>query len=1193
MAPALEGDLKRIGRMLIRGRATTAFMFGASIVLASLWLFGMVDVLWRWGRVSRSFATLALILLVGATVWLTRRMLSRRFSPMGVAAAIEQEFPELDNHLINYLQFSREPKQDVFRTEYLHSGMPAWRRLDMGRMKNRKAEKRGMIMLAVSLLMLMGTVAIMGRSYTVAMWRVLNPFTDAAPLTQTMILAVRPGDATVLQGSPLVLSCDVQGREGHEVWLDLHPADSEKTTYVLGRVQSGEQEEFAHRIARMTTGARYRFRAGDAPPTKWATLLTRPPPSLTSLNILIRPPDYTGLGAEAVDAFADEFLVPYGSTVEVDALCNAPLVRADLAVGAGDAESLTKDEAALRWNGSAIVTNGSALTLSGEDLHGTMLEQRVEFTLVPDRPPVIEILSPGGRTVLAPGERPRIEFRVVDDYGLGEIVLEQVPAGSSRETEGEKRAAWDGASEVEIRNTWQGGEPSSRGVSLAYRVIVHDNCPFGQNRVTSHAVVFKADSHAEVMDQREQMEQKAFAAMSEVIDLQRQNIAKTKAYLAIVARTTEKEWGETATRQGRIRELTRQLLTSPLKPLGSRAASVGKLYVNEMETVIPLLAGIPSRKNTVRTRDAGRALSMEEKILRVLTSAEIAAGEAKTERAMSGMMSMLRALIRGETQMIKQTREFEEMGASISEALVDDQDELAADLTEFVGACRKESESVAANDAAYADALKAAAQQCDDKKIRDDMMLASDRLDQDKAADAITYEEKALAKLKEIEALLDNVQMQEDLADHEEMLEAAEEAKIKIENIRELHERMIESMEAVRGSKNKNDEEVDMMEEAYEELLKNTKEAMLEIPVDLHAFMDLNVANDLVEDVFGVFQEVEQALDEDGNAPDSPIIEMAFAKAEELLEGMEQAEGRLDDMEMWLGETADDEKVVMENMDREEMPEAGIALGGLASEVEDLIGDLLKQSDEMAEEADDAASTFAQPDGPMGWEVKEGETSSFAAKGKSGNEAPDHKEQDGRSNVGRQGMSVGETAAGSGTIGEGDENIEERRTEDPTQSGQVDLDGESDTKATGGGKQATGKADDVGMGGGVDRMDSTEEGSREGMESMMAQRADDTYAKASMKNLRVGALADAAHHLRQSTDAIARGEIGQIQEHRKLALSALKRAKAELSAGPSGGLQVEGAPAILDNVVDQGPDLAPAKYRDQVAEYYKALNEAL
>jgi hypothetical protein len=207
---------------------------------------------------------------------------------------------------------------------------------------------------------------------------------------------------------------------------------------------------------------------------------------------------------------------------------------------------------------------------------------------------------------------------------------------------------------------------------------------------------------------------------------------------------------------------------------------------------------------------------------------------------------------------------------------------------------------------------------------------------------------------------------------------------------------------------------------------------------------------------------------------------------------------------------------------------------------------------------------------------------------------PDHKEQDGRSNVGRQGMAVGENASGSGTIGEGDPNMEARRTQDPTQDGQVDLDGEADTAATGGGKQASGKADDVGMGGGTRRMDSTEEGSLDGMEALMARQVDAMYTKASLKNVRADSLKNAAHHLRQAADAVARGgSIEQIREHRKQAAVALKRAKTQLRSGPSDALSDGRSSALLDDVLAAGPDEAPPRYRDLVADYYKKLNETL
>ena len=41
-------------------------------------------------------------------------------------------------------------------------------------------------------------------------------------------------------------------------------------------------------------------------------------------------------------------------------------------------------------------------------------------------------------------------------------------------------------------------------------------------------------------------------------------------------------------------------------------------------------------------------------------------------------------------------------------------------------------------------------------------------------------------------------------------------------------------------------------------LLVDDDEALLQVPTDLHIFMELNVANDIVEDVFSVFEEVEQ-----------------------------------------------------------------------------------------------------------------------------------------------------------------------------------------------------------------------------------------------------------------------------------------------------------------------------------------------
>ena len=52
-------------------------------------------------------------------------------------------------------------------------------------------------------------------------------------------------------------------------------------------------------------------------------------------------------------------------------------------------------------------------------------------------------------------------------------------------------------------------------------------------------------------------------------------------------------------------------------------------------------------------------------------------------------------------------------------------------------------------------------------------------------------------------------------------------------------------------------------------------------------------------------------------------------------------------------------------------------------------------------------------------------------------------------------------------------------------------------------------------------------------------------------------------------------------------------AKAQIDATAVGTFSMEQVPTLVDDVVEGGPELAPAQYRDLVAEYYKALNKEL
>ncbi|NQU10193.1 hypothetical protein HQ590_05355, partial [bacterium] len=300
---------------------------------------------------------------------------------------------------------------------------------------------------------------------------------------------------------------------------------------------------------------------------------------------------------------------------------------------------------------------------------------------------------------------------------------------------------------------------------------------------------------------------------------------------------------------------------------------------------------------------------------------------------------------------------------------------------------------------------------------------------------------------------------------------------------------------------------------------------------------------------------------------------------------------RLDDMEAWLTAAPDATKRLAETFDQAEMPK--MAVIPLPEELEDVIGELMEQQEEITEESDDSATNQAVPDIPAGWDTVEGEWSVFSGKGKSGNERPEHRDQDGRSLVGREGMSDGETVAGSGKINEGDENIETRRTQDSAQAGRVEEEDHAEAKATGGGKQS-GWGEGRGMPGEGPRRDSDMAPSELGLQEMLRRDAEAVYARASALHIRTGNLDDAVVAMRDAEQALRdKRPIQQVREFQRRAMAALQRTQADLNAGFSAeGLQAGPRGSGLTDQLAGVPEEAPSGYRDLVAEYFKSLGSA-
>lgn len=447
-------------------------------------------------------------------------------------------------------------------------------------------------------------------------------------------------------------------------------------------------------------------------------------------------------------------------------------------------------------------------------------------------------------------------------------------------------------------------------------------------------------------------------------------------------------------------------------------------------------------------------------------------------------------------------------------------------------------------------------------------------------------ETRALTNLCAVQSLLNQWRVQDARKRSEQLRELVESAQATLEKMSVLQSNVMAAIRAVDAQKDQSGTNTQALALENQDLKANMEDAALKLANDLQALPELPALNELVNDVSQIYEEMKQVAGSDK----TPATELGLQKEDWLAEALGKALGKVDEMELWLASMPDAVKRNTETFDKQELPP--IAPATLGAPLEDVIGDLLEQEESIQNDSDDSTGNQGVPDMPPGWAIAEGETTSYGAKGKTGNERPEHKDQDGRSNIGREGMSDGEIAAASGKINDGDKNIENRMTRDSAQGGEVREEDHREAKATGGGK-LSGFAEQKGMPGMGPRRDSSvSQPSELGEQAMLRRQADSIYAQATLQHLRVGSMDKAIEHMRQAEDALQQGApLRQVREFQRRAVVALKQTQTELDGGFSDETSLGSqATRDLDEQVSSAVDEAPAKYRDMVSDYFKKLS---
>ena len=198
----------------------------------------------------------------------------------------------------------------------------------------------------------------------------------------------------------------------------------------------------------------------------------------------------------------------------------------------------------------------------------------------------------------------------------------------------------------------------------------------------------------------------------------------------------------------------------------------------------------------------------------------------------------------------------------------------------------------------------------------------------------------------------------------------------------------------------------------------------------------------LLKDITQAYSEVTMAKD----ALKQKAVEMAIPAEEN---GLELAKEISSNLERWLSNVPDRQQWNMEDP----LTKNDIPMPELPSQLEDMIGDLLEQQEDLDDQMEDAnANWHDSADKGIGWDAADGPIADMSAKGVTGNQLPNNNEMDGRSGEGRSGKSMGEFV-GNTAVGKGGRNTPTRLDPTPFQKGQIaDSSKDPTGGATGGGK---------------------------------------------------------------------------------------------------------------------------------------------
>ena len=1168
----------RSARFLLSGTAVSMFFLVIFLTLDAWVHFGSAG---RWTGFALVVSALAAGIALGSRAWKTK------LSEEAVARRIEDAAPGAGNVLISAVQFDRTMAADSPLRPALFAEMTdPFPRVSWDDVFDVQLLKRLGAILGGVVLLIFAWAVMKPHYFANSAARIFLPASNIAPLTRTRIDSLIPGSDVVVHGSDVALQLTLAGEVPRSAWVWHREAGSSWQKTLLEREAGQPVFDFNWKDVRKPFD--YYVEAGD---TRSANLRidVRPRTAIKVRTADIVPPAYTGLARLAVPDFSVLQNVVPGSQVALGVQFNNEVTELKATDEKGRAVDVEMADAT-HWKIAMTLASNQTLRLDFRDSMGLADSARMQLAVKPDEPPKLNVTEPaeGKELVATKDGKLTVKFSASDVFGLGDVAIYQ----STNDKEDAKLIqSWKDAdgkqqfeTSVQVPLNASGDEDR-----VTFRVIAKDkNDVTGPGVTMSRPIVVSLKSADKVEQQVDEAAAKLTKGIDALIKLQQANLDESKASAikreaAVLTPLVERQSG--------IAEQAAKLVSSAETISPDVRNDLRAMLSKEMKDAVIALRNAGAATGEPRIKFLATAIVTESCILARLQGAGPAVEEDARKNQIAELISGVEDLLKRQRELHKETKTAPaELAAKLSEK----QDQLAEKATAVRKSVEADSRKESVGDVEFRKRLARVAAMFGEFKVYEEMLAAAEALSVKKIEPAAGTQQRVVVSLAKMVELLNQWQLAEADEKAAELKKEAEEMQAKLEKLAEIQKEIVEKTKDMVRKNDFRAEDVATADEFNKEkdLMKDVIEQMV---TDMHAFPDMKPGNEMKGELQSILEDVQQADKQDAAKGNLKPNEIAVQKEQGLLDAIEQAKKIAADMEMWLPNKNEKEKWLLENFDKNEMPE--IPNLPLADAFEDLVGDLLETQEELEQEIQDAASNQAFAMNPAnGWEVRDGPMPGFGAQGRSGNEKPNHNEQMGRSSGGREGMSDGEMAGDKANNLKGD-TPEARRTKDPLQQGQVQDDGGiGKTRATGGGK-AGGFSDRNGMEGNapvraVKAPAQLAADAAAVKQALLQEKTAKTVAQANLLYLRGDGLRQVAALMSQNEQALREGRMKDAQGIHQRIIGRLKELKSGMGTGEVIALGGGDAGRTQEKQLLGGSEgEAPEQYKEMVSDYFRSLVE--